>query len=104
MENAPLSEQFRLAAEEWVDADAAANLLEETKGAVLSRMMAAYGDIAVSRAEMNVKASGAWMDHLQKMLAAREKAALLKVKVDYIKMRFQEWQSAEANNRAEMRL
>jgi hypothetical protein len=67
-------------------------------------MMAAYGDIAVSRAEMNVKASDAWMDHLQKMLAAREKAALLKVKVDYIKMRFQEWQSAEANNRAEMRL
>jgi len=104
MENAPLSEQFRLAAEEWVDADSVANLLEETKGAVLSRMMAAYGDIAVSRAEMNVKASDAWMDHLQKMLAAREKAALLKVKVDYIKMRFQEWQSAEANNRAEMRL
>jgi hypothetical protein len=104
MENAPLSEQFRLAAEEWVDADSAANLLEETKGAVLSRMMAAYGDIAVSRAEMNVKASDAWMDHLQKMLAAREKAALLKVKVVYIKMRFQEWQSAEANNRAEMRL
>jgi hypothetical protein len=104
MENAPLSEQFRLAAEEWVDADSAANFLEETKGAVLSRMMAAYGDIAVSRAEMNVKASDAWMDHLQKMLAAREKAALLKVKVDYIKMRFQEWQSAEANNRAEMRL
>jgi len=104
MENAPLSEQFRLAAEEWVDADSAANLLEETKGAVLSRMMAAYGDIAVSRAEMNVKASDAWMDHLQKMLAARKKAALLKVKVDYIKMRFQEWQSAEANNRAEMRL
>jgi hypothetical protein len=104
MENAPLSEQFRLAAEEWVDADAAANFLEETKGAVLSRMMAAYGEIAVSRAEMNVKSSDAWMDHLKKMLAAREKAAMLKVKVDYIKMRFQEWQSAEANNRAEMRL
>jgi hypothetical protein len=104
MENAPLSEQYRLAADEWVDANSAANFLEETKSAVLSRMMAAYGDIAVSRAEMNVKASDAWMDHLKKILAAREKADRLRINVDYIKMRHSEWQSAEANNRAEMRL
>jgi hypothetical protein len=41
---------------------------------------------------------------LKKILAAREKADRLRINVDYIKMRHSEWQSAEANNRAEMRL
>ena len=35
----PISEQFRLAAKQWVDADAGANMLEECKSAYLSQMM-----------------------------------------------------------------
>lgn len=104
MSNAPISEQFRLAAKEWVEADSAANILEETKSAILSQMMLQQGDIAVSRAEMQVKASTEWSDYVDKMVKAREAANLLKVKMEWLRMRFNEWQSAEASKRAEMRL
>jgi hypothetical protein len=100
----PISEQYRVVAKSWVDADAAANLLEETKSAVLARMMLACGDMPVSRAEMQVKGSNDWRDFVTKMVEAREKAALLKVKLEYIRMKFAEWQSHEASRRAEMRL
>jgi hypothetical protein len=100
----PLSEQYRVTAKSWVDADAAASLLEETKSAVLARLMLSQGDMPVSRAEMNVKASDEWREFLTKMVEAREKAALLKVKLEYIRMKFHEWQSMEATKRAEMRL
>ena len=102
--NAPLSEQYRVVAKAWVDADAAANLLEETKSAVLARMMLGCGDMPVSRAEMQVKGSNDWREFITKMVEAREKAALLKVKLEYIKMKFHEWQSENATRRAEMRL
>lgn len=103
-QNVPLSEQYRVVAKSWVDADAAASLLEETKSAVLAKMMAGQGDIPVSRAEMNVKASDEWREFITKMVEAREKAALLKVKLEYIRMKFHEWQSIEATKRAEMKL
>jgi len=104
MSNQPISEQYRLVAKEWVEADTAANLLEETKSAVLSQMMVKLGDIPVSKAEMQVKASGEWAAHLNQMVFARQKANLLKVKTEWLRMRFNEWQSAEANKRTEARL
>jgi hypothetical protein len=104
MDDKPLSEQFRIVAKQWVDADSAANLLEETKSAYLARLMAGQGDMPVSRAEMNVKASDDWMEHITKMVAARERASLLKVQLEYLRMRFNEWQSDTATRRAEMRL
>jgi hypothetical protein len=104
MDDKPLSEQFRIVAKQWVDADSAANLLEETKSAYLARLMAGQGDMPVSRAEMNVKASENWMEHITKMVSARERASLLKVQLEYLRMRFNEWQSDTATRRAEMRL
>jgi hypothetical protein len=104
MDDKPLSEQFRIVAKQWVDADSAANLLEETKSAYLARLMAGQGDMPVSRAEMNVKASESWMEHITKMVSARERATLLKVQLEYLRMRFNEWQSDTATRRAEMRL
>lgn len=102
--NLPLSEQFRIIAKKWVEADSAASILEETKSAVLSQRMAALGDMPVSKAEMTVKASPEWSDHVTAMVKAREHASLLKVQLEYIRMKFSEWQSAEATRRAEMRL
>jgi hypothetical protein len=104
MSELPISEQFRLVAKKWVDAEAAASMLEETKSAVLAKMMAGYGDIPVSRSEMNVKASPAWTEHIEKMVQARTQASLLKVQMEYLRMKFSELQSAEASKRAEMRL
>ena len=102
--NEPISEQYRLAAKEWVDADSSASLLEETKSAVLSQMMQKQGDMPVSRAELNVKASPEWHLFIGDMVAARKQANFLKVKVEWLKMRHREWISADANQRAEMKL
>ena len=100
----PLSEQFRLIAKKWVDADSAASLLEETKSAMLARMMSAFGDIPVNRAELNVKASEEWLDFITKMVKAREVANMSKVRLEYIRMKFSEWNSHEATKRAEMKI
>lgn len=102
--NAPLSEQYRLASLKWVKANAAADLLEETKSAVLSQKMAALGDIPVSHAERAVKASPDWQEHIEKIVDARREANELKVEADFLKMRFYEWQSYEATKRTEARL
>ena len=98
------SERYRIKSKEWVNADAAANILEETKSAVLSQMMVKLGDIPVSRAEMQVKASEDWHKFLTVMVNARECSNLLKVEVEWIKMKSAEEQSQAATARAEMRL
>jgi len=102
--NLPLSEQYRLIAKKWVDAKAAADLLEESKTAVLSQRMIALGEPTVSKAEMAVKASTEWHEYLTEMIEARKKANMLKVQLEYIQMQFSEWQSSEATRRAEMKL
>jgi hypothetical protein len=100
----PLSETYRIAAKEWVELDAAADLLEASKSAVLAQMMAALGDMPVSRAEAAVKAGKEWIDYVEKTVAARKAANLAKVKLEWVRMRFQEQMSAEATNRSERRL
>lgn len=103
-DNRPLSELFRLTAKEWVEADAAANLIEECKSATLSQKMADLGDVPVSRAEMTVKASPEWEDYITGMVEARKKANLLKVKLEWLRMRHTEAIGADATRRAEMKL
>jgi hypothetical protein len=100
----PLSEQYRLAAKDWVDLDNKARLMEETKSAVLSQKMSALGDMPVSKAELKVKASSEWMDYVKEMVEARTAANLAKVKTEWIRMRFSEQQSREATERAERKL
>lgn len=104
MNNPPLSEQFRLAAKDWVEKDSAASMLEECKSAVLSHRMAALGDMSVNKAELTVKASAEWHDYITKMVNARTAANLAKVKLEWIRMRHSEYQSEEATKRAEMKL
>jgi len=102
--NQPLSEQFRIVAKSWTQKHAAASILEETKTAVLAQMIGRQGDIAYNQAERIVKSSEEWRAFIKDMVEAREAANLSKVKMEYMRMRFSEWQSAEANRRAEMKL
>ena len=102
--NSPISEQYRIAAKEWAAADNAARMLEESKTAVLSQRIKALGDIPHNRAERDVKASEEWQEYITSMVNERGRANLLKVKLEYIRMKFQEWSSANADKRAEMRL
>lgn len=102
--NLPWSEQYRIVAKQFVDADAAASILEELKSATLAQLMMEHKDLPVSRAEMLVKADHEWADYLDNMVEARPKANKLKVQLEYLRMKFSEWQSDNANKRAEMRL
>lgn len=102
--NAPLSEQFRIAAKRWLDLDAAANILEDTKSAIFSQKVSALGDMPVSRAEHIIKASPEWSAHLYKIAEARKKASEARINLDYIKMRFSEQISYEATARVEAKL
>lgn len=106
--NEPLSEQFRVIAEAWVEADEAASLLEETKSICFSQMVVKLlGDnikLAVGKAEVLAKSSEEYKDFIQEMVTLRSKANLLKVRMDVIKMKFSEQQSHEATARAESRL
>lgn len=104
MSNQLISEQFRIVAKKWVEADTAANLLEETKSAILSQMMLKLGEMPVSKAEMQVKGSSEWTTHIGKMVQARSDANLLKVQMEYLRMQYGEQQSFEATRRHEMRL
>jgi hypothetical protein len=104
LDNKPLSESFLEAAEDWVDKENAAKFLEETKSAVMAQRQAQLGDMPVNKAEQTVKASPSWYSHLEKVCDARREANLAWVKVEYLKMKFNEWQSHEANNRTAARL
>ena len=108
MSNEPISEQYRIAANLWVDADAAASLLEETKSAIFAEMTSKLIEenirLAVNRAEVIVKSSKEWKDHVTKMVEARRNANMHKVQMEYLKMRFSEQMSVEATHRAESRL
>lgn len=109
MNDLPISEAYRLKAAEWVEADKAATMMEETKSVVFSQMVnkeirKAVGKMPHNRAEANVKASDEYKEFIEKMVLLRSEANLLKVEVEYLKMKHSENQSAEANARAEKRL
>ncbi len=100
----PFSERFRVAAEDWVDKENAAQLLEDTKSIAMAQRQAQLGDIPVNRAEQMVKASPDWERYVKAIVEARTAANLAKVRMETEKLRFMENQSREANARTEMRL
>ncbi len=100
----PPSEQYRLAAKEWVELDGIARMLEESKTATLSQRMKACGDVPAAHAERDTKASAEWGEYIRTMVAARTKANLAKVRMEYYRMKFSEWISLDATRRAEMKL
>lgn len=102
--NFPLSEQWRLAAQRWVDMESAANLLEECKTACFAQRVSTQQSTTVARAELAVRSSTEWVDYLDKMCVARANANLAKVEMEVIRMRFWEQNSSEANRRKEMGL
>jgi CTP:molybdopterin cytidylyltransferase MocA len=104
LSNAPISERFRIVGKEWVDADAAANLLEQLKSATLAQWMLELGDMPVSKAELQVKGSERWKEYIEAMCAARARANKLKVEKEWLDMRSTERNSEEATRRAEMKL
>lgn len=97
----PISEEFRIAAKEWVEADKLASLAEELKSAKLSEMILRDAGLSVNRAEAQAKASVEWREYIADMVQKRANANLARVKQKWVEMRFSEWQSNDANARRE---
>jgi hypothetical protein len=104
----PISERYRLAAMNWVDKEAAARAYEELKTTTLETMkqglIADEGDMPDSHAERKIKATPDWREYIEKMNLARTEANRARVYVDVLKMKFNEWQAADASRRAEMKM
>lgn len=115
----PLSEQFRIIAKKWADADNAAHLMDELKTTVLAQKKTALiaenfkgqqlmkdnpREMTDAKAERLVKSSADWEKYIRDMCKARSTANLLKQQLKYIEMRHREWISADANARKEMGL
>jgi hypothetical protein len=83
-------EQFRIVALQYVDADAAASLMEELKTSTLERMktkkIQELGDMADNKAERLVKSGSEWTDYIESMVMARSKADKLKLQLEYLRM------------------
>lgn len=109
MINNPISEHFRVTAKEWVEADRAASIMEETKTIVFSQMVGklistSNAQMSVNKAEHTAKASEEYKEFVTQMVELRSKANLLKVKMEYLRMQHSEQMSREATSRAETRL
>lgn len=99
-----ISEQFRIVSKGWAQKQAAASILEETKSAFLAKMIGRHGDIPHVQAERIVKSSEEWTDFIKGMVDAKLAANLAKAQMEYIRMKFNERQSAEASSRARRKM
>ena len=102
--NLPWSEQYRLAGLFWADREAAAQLLEDSKSAIMAQWQTELGDLPVNRAEQTVKASARWRDYILDTVKAREAANVAKIELEYLRMKSMEYQAKEANQRTELRI
>lgn len=98
------SELYREAALRWADLDAAARMLEEGKGAVLAQRMALLGDMPVSKAELQVKASEFWSDYIKRMVNTKTQANKAKIEVEFVRMQHWEKTQDRADHRYEARM
>lgn len=100
----PISEEYRIASKEYVRLKNIAKLAEDLKPTKFAEMLLKHQDIAVSRAEIAVRASKEWKDHVQSIVAADEAADMARHKVKWIEMRFQEWVMQQAGARHERQM
>lgn len=100
----PVSEEYRLAAQQWVRVDAAARMLEEGKSAWVAQRINKLGDISQAKANTIVKASPEYSDYIKKMVNAKTAANEMKEELAWLKMRHMERNSEEATARSERKL
>lgn len=104
----PISEQFRQIGDQWVDAAAAADLLEDLKGATLAKFKSDIIEknpgTADNAAERIAKASKEWTDYVTNVVNAQKKSRRLWIQMKELEMRHSEKMSGEATARREMGL
>lgn len=108
----PLSEQYRIVAKKWVDAECAYRILEDSKNDVMSERMNDYvqrqrvagrDKVPNAEAERVVRGSDEWREYRERLNEARREALLLKQQLHYINMKHSEWMMINARARDERR-
>lgn len=99
-----LTDRLIEAGEKWADLNAAAEILEETKGTLLARLASERFDLPAWKAEAEAKAHPDYVAHLEAMVKARQAANRARVRYDSGKAYVELARSAESTRRAEMNL
>lgn len=92
------------AGEDWADAEAAADLLEETRKSVLARLMNDSAVASVAGKEMMALADPEYTEFLEGMVQARKVANKARVRYDSARILSELRRSQESTRRAEMSL
>jgi len=90
--------------EHWCDCNAAADLLEETKGTLLAKITKEHLDQPAWKAEALSRADMRFEEHIKAMVEARRIANLAKVRYDGAKAMGDFERSVESTRRAEMQM
>lgn len=101
----PISEEFRVVAKQWADAESAASLLKGTKKDVLEKLKANVigdGSMPDNKAERLARISEEWGEFKRAMLEAEDKARRLHLQLEYIRMKHKERVSANFHSMTEM--
>lgn len=90
--------------EEWADKNAAADLLEETKKTVLSRLVNESQEKSHAAKESQAMTHPDYLAHLESMVEARRHANRARVRYDAAKALTELRRSEESTRRSEMNL
>lgn len=90
--------------EDWADKNAAANLLEETKKSVLSRLKNESGAKSDAAKETEALSHPEYQQHVETMVEARRVADRARVKYDSVKILTELRRSEESTRRAEAQI
>ena len=92
------------AGDDWADKQAAYNVLDDTKNAVLAQLTLKSEAPSVAAREIEAKASKEYTEHVKKTQDAMKEALKAKVNYESIKIWIELKRSEEATRRAEMKL
>lgn len=103
MNFAEYTEQFRLAAVDWAEANGEADRLEHMRKVILGEIVNQIGG-PIGKAEHEAHAHKDYVQHIADMTHARTKANVAKGKMESMRMRFDGWRTVNATKRAEMKV
>lgn len=92
------------AGEDWADAEAAADMLEETRKSVLAKLMVESDATSAAGKEMYALADPKYREFVQGMVTARKAANKARVRYDSARVLSELRRSQESTRRAEMTL
>lgn len=98
------TEKWRLAAGEWLDAQDAADLLNDAKHDTLAEIASRMDGSSQAAKVESARKTEEWLSFRSQMTAANTKARRLKFRVTFAKMQREDHLNGEANRRAEMKL